>query len=358
MPRYELIKGKKQRFWEYEVSGKILTTRFGDIGGKVGEVVSECDSARDAKESAKRIAGQQEFLGFKLVDKPTVLATKPAKATTGGAQRYELSEGSSHKFWQIELTGTTTRVTYGKIGSTGQTQIKQFKDAAAAQKAHDALIAEKTKKGYTLVGGTAATPAKAAPTKPAKAAKPAKPVDTARLAKAIERCKKWMAKNGAEVLVKNLAKPASDATIAKLSRKLGFDVPAELAALWKIHDGQREEQNGFIGSLDLLSSGLAAMIRDDVLESVRWMLEDDEMVEDAELKSDEADERWIPFGSRDSDHLVVHAATGRVFRVAKDAPPLSLDAKNLTEFFEDYAKAMESGDYTVEEGFGDVYLAS
>jgi predicted DNA-binding WGR domain protein/cell wall assembly regulator SMI1 len=268
--------------------------------------------------------------------------------------RYELIEGTAKKFWQIELAGTSFRVTYGRIGSTGQTQTRSFANAEAAKKAHDALIAEKTRKGYTLTGGRSAKAAPASDTtKPA-----AMGGDGSRLAKAIERAKSWMNKNGAEALVKNLAPGANDATLAKAAKKLGFELPAELVELWKLHDGQRKEQNGFIGSLDLLGSREALLIREDVLLSVRWMLEDEDMIEDAELRTAEADERWIPFGTRDSDHLVIHAGTGRVFRVAKDAPPLSLAAKSLTEFFERYAKGMERGEYTVEEGFGDIYLAS
>lgn len=298
------------------------------------------------------IKGKKKKEGTQLVGKGPA---KPAKTSAGGAKRYELSDGSSNKFWQIELTGTSFRVTYGKIGSTGQTQIKSFANAEAAKKAYDALIAEKSKKGYTLIGAKAAPKA----TRPAPTAtKPAATGGGARLAKAIERAKSWMNKNGAGILVKNLAPGANDAALAKAEKKLGFALPAELVELWKIHDGQRSEQNGFIGSLDLLGSRDALSIREDVLLSVRWMLEDEGMVEDAELRTAEADERWIPFGTRDSDHLVIHAKTGRVFRVAKDAPPLSLAAKSLTEFFESYAKGMEKGEYTVEEGFGDVYLSS
>jgi uncharacterized protein (TIGR02996 family) len=83
--------------------------------------------------------------------------------------RYEFSEGTSNKFWQIDLSGTSFTTTYGKIGTSGQTTLKQFKTEAEAKKEYDKLVAEKTKKGYELVGGGAA-PAAA---KPTKAAKPA-----------------------------------------------------------------------------------------------------------------------------------------------------------------------------------------
>ncbi len=80
--------------------------------------------------------------------------------------RYEFTEGSSSKFWQIDLKGDTFTTTYGKIGSSGSTSLKQFADAATAKKEHDKLVAEKTKKGYALVGGGKPEPAK----KPAKVA--------------------------------------------------------------------------------------------------------------------------------------------------------------------------------------------
>ncbi|HEX4456169.1 MAG TPA: WGR domain-containing protein [Kofleriaceae bacterium] len=69
--------------------------------------------------------------------------------------RYEFSEGSSNKFWEIKLDGKAFTTSYGKIGSAGQTTIKTWKDAAQAQVEYDKLVAEKTKKGYELVGGKA-----------------------------------------------------------------------------------------------------------------------------------------------------------------------------------------------------------
>ncbi|HEY3807124.1 MAG TPA: WGR domain-containing protein [Kofleriaceae bacterium] len=69
--------------------------------------------------------------------------------------RYEFSEGSSNKFWEIKLDGASFTTTYGKIGTPGQTTLKQWKDAAEAKREYDKLVVEKTKKGYELVGGAA-----------------------------------------------------------------------------------------------------------------------------------------------------------------------------------------------------------
>jgi len=67
--------------------------------------------------------------------------------------RYEFSEGTSNKFWEINLSGKSFTTTYGKIGTSGQTTIKQFKSDADAKKEYDKLIAEKVKKGYEPAGG-------------------------------------------------------------------------------------------------------------------------------------------------------------------------------------------------------------
>src|SRR5438034_9637071 len=69
--------------------------------------------------------------------------------------RYEFSEGTSNKFWQIDLSGTSFTTTYGKIGTSGQSTVKTFKSDAEAKKEYDKLVAEKVKKGYVLAGGSA-----------------------------------------------------------------------------------------------------------------------------------------------------------------------------------------------------------
>ena len=54
----------------------------------------------------------------------------------------------SHKFWAVEQQGNELHVSWGKVGTNGQNQVKSFADAAAAEKAELKLIAEKVKKGY------------------------------------------------------------------------------------------------------------------------------------------------------------------------------------------------------------------
>lgn len=65
----------------------------------------------------------------------------------------EFEEGTSSKFWRARTEGQTLYVNYGKIGSAGQTQVKDFGDAATATKEYNKLVNEKRKKGYVDAGG-------------------------------------------------------------------------------------------------------------------------------------------------------------------------------------------------------------
>ena len=65
----------------------------------------------------------------------------------------EFEEGTSSKFWRARVEGKTLYVNYGKIGSAGQTQVKDFGDGGSAQKEYDKLVREKRKKGYVDAGG-------------------------------------------------------------------------------------------------------------------------------------------------------------------------------------------------------------
>lgn len=57
-------------------------------------------------------------------------------------------EGSSNKFWNATVEGTSFIVHYGRIGTDGQKSEKKFDSAAEAEKAYDKKLAEKLKEGY------------------------------------------------------------------------------------------------------------------------------------------------------------------------------------------------------------------
>ncbi|MBI4851295.1 MAG: WGR domain-containing protein [Acidobacteria bacterium] len=61
----------------------------------------------------------------------------------------ELSEKTSHKFYEITLNGTQLFVRYGRIGDPGQNQTSSFPTTEKARQEAQKKINEKLKKGYT-----------------------------------------------------------------------------------------------------------------------------------------------------------------------------------------------------------------
>ncbi|MDQ3365468.1 MAG: WGR domain-containing protein [Myxococcota bacterium] len=67
--------------------------------------------------------------------------------------RLEMTEGTSSKFWEIELSGKVFTARWGRIGTTGQEKQQSWPSPAIAQQEHDKLVAAKRKKGYADAGG-------------------------------------------------------------------------------------------------------------------------------------------------------------------------------------------------------------
>lgn len=63
-------------------------------------------------------------------------------------RRFEFVSGSSSKFWEATVNGSAVTVCFGRIGSAGQEQTKEFADVASAQHHADKQIADKLRKGY------------------------------------------------------------------------------------------------------------------------------------------------------------------------------------------------------------------
>ena len=64
--------------------------------------------------------------------------------------RYEYAADGSSKFWDIELDGSSLVLRWGRIGTQGQSQRKEFASRALAERELEHLVAEKTHKGYRL----------------------------------------------------------------------------------------------------------------------------------------------------------------------------------------------------------------
>ncbi|MFZ2267663.1 MAG: DNA ligase [Azonexus sp.] len=92
-----------------------------------------------------------------IVAKPAVLTAPLASSRPDGekekGRRFEYLDEKSAKFWEICLEDMTVFVNYGRIGSSGQSQQKQFADTDAAARHVEKLIAEKLGKGYCELSG-------------------------------------------------------------------------------------------------------------------------------------------------------------------------------------------------------------
>lgn len=64
-------------------------------------------------------------------------------------RRFTYASGSSDKFWSVGRDGATVTVHFGRVGTAGQTQVKDLASDAEAEAHVTKLVAQKTKKGYT-----------------------------------------------------------------------------------------------------------------------------------------------------------------------------------------------------------------
>jgi predicted DNA-binding WGR domain protein len=124
--------------------------------GEKDEAVAEADEAGAASVAEAAAASESETLAGAPAEpesapRPTRDAM-PAPAPADNMRRFEFTEGDSRKFWQIGRTGGDVTVSWGRIGTKGQLQIKQLGDEARAERELQKLIGEKVRKGYVEVG--------------------------------------------------------------------------------------------------------------------------------------------------------------------------------------------------------------
>ncbi|MBB2337143.1 WGR and DUF4132 domain-containing protein [Escherichia sp. 93.0724] len=119
---------------------------------------------------------------------------------------YIYQDEKSHKFWAVEQQGNELHISWGKVGTNGQSQVKNFADAAAAEKAELKLIAEKTKKGYVEQAETNAKLTAVSVKKESVAAK--KQEDTINDHQVAANNFPWLADNDPIILPPNIARYA------------------------------------------------------------------------------------------------------------------------------------------------------
>src|SRR5688500_11031228 len=79
-------------------------------------------------------------------------------------------DDKSKKFWRARRDKTDLYVNWGRIGTDGQTQLKEFDSTAACEKEYQKLVESKRAKGYVDEGGAAEEAPTEVPKKGAAAA--------------------------------------------------------------------------------------------------------------------------------------------------------------------------------------------
>lgn len=73
-------------------------------------------------------------------------------------RRFEFVEGTSSKFWEADVEGSSFVVVYGRIGAAGQRKEKAFATPDLAVREYDKKVAEKLREGYVEIAGPAGAP--------------------------------------------------------------------------------------------------------------------------------------------------------------------------------------------------------
>jgi predicted DNA-binding WGR domain protein len=90
--------------------------------------------------------------GNDLPVQPAVEVADKAHHVAGhDCRRFELVDGTSNKYWEIELASKSFSVRWGRIGTAGQSQTKDFPTEDKARHEYEKLVEEKLKKGYLEV---------------------------------------------------------------------------------------------------------------------------------------------------------------------------------------------------------------
>jgi len=75
----------------------------------------------------------------------------PACLTVNKTRRFEFIEGCSAKYWETDICENQIINRWGRIGSKGQQNVKEFSDSKSAIIEQEELINEKIRKGYQEV---------------------------------------------------------------------------------------------------------------------------------------------------------------------------------------------------------------
>ncbi|WP_029920122.1 AAA domain-containing protein [Nevskia soli] len=112
------------------------------------QVVERIEAVLTGRVEAE-VPAEEAPLPPELVEEAIVTAPLAVAVTPDFASReFRVQEGNSNKFWRIGVRDRDVVVTYGRVGSRGQTLTKSFDTPERAALEMRKLIAEKQRKGY------------------------------------------------------------------------------------------------------------------------------------------------------------------------------------------------------------------
>jgi DNA ligase-1 len=124
--------------------GSTITFRYQELSD--GGVPRFPSFVRHRDDVAPANARSQTTKKTKSKGKATpIAALAPAEAEV---RYFEYKEGTSSKFWEIQIAGMVVTTRHGRIGAKGQATVKSFDDDSTAQAFMEKQIAQKTGKGY------------------------------------------------------------------------------------------------------------------------------------------------------------------------------------------------------------------
>jgi predicted DNA-binding WGR domain protein len=183
----ECTEGNSGKFYEIILEDNQVTTSYGRIGSaKPTTATKDFDDEEDAQKFFDKTRAEKIKKGYIEADKPAsagrgekmeesqeeeeeVKAPKkggtrskcssiapPSKASKYSSVAQdkkihaylECEEGSSFKFYELEINGSNVTTTYGRIGTSGSQATKDYGTVDAARKVFDQTLKEKLRKGY------------------------------------------------------------------------------------------------------------------------------------------------------------------------------------------------------------------
>ncbi|HJN72982.1 MAG TPA: right-handed parallel beta-helix repeat-containing protein [Myxococcota bacterium] len=139
----------------------------------------------------------------------------------------EYHEGSSHKFWEVQVDGSDVTTRWGRVGTKGQSKTKPHPDPESARRDAEKQAKKKLTKGYVEIPSADAPPAPSPVSLPPPASPDGEPW---------HRVVSWLAHH-ARAMFDGLPSGADDAAISELEGELGHTLPSEARAMLQAHDG-------------------------------------------------------------------------------------------------------------------------